>query len=317
MIEKDYIPLFLSVADGSDGVIIINNNLIWFHRYGIGFGHQYGSSFKLVYQLYSKAKTRKAFPKQLRTILEPKYMKAIANNIPEDCLIGEHDQWYIHCLKVNLAFTDDSALPVLVNNFEFYHHQHHHQIKRKDLNFEVKLSAENAFLLFSNLCGINAVYSFNATLHYNQRVSYNKELLLKGLEESYQHSKNSNPNYASIYYYNRLYGLHYIEFLLSKINQNEISLQKILRFNGASILAFLVDNPVISRFAKDILNELLENQEELTLNQKAIYIAFLRQIKRNHFFRFVKPKDERIRNAFEKVTDSIVKELANENIFKK
>ncbi|MHA1186746.1 MAG: hypothetical protein ACTSSK_07720 [Candidatus Heimdallarchaeota archaeon] len=308
MFEKDYIPLLL---DNFSSVIIIDNNLIRFHRYGIGFVHQYGSSFKLVFQLYSNANTRKVFPKQLRTILEPNYMKSIASNIPDDCLIGEFDQWYIHCLKVNLAFTDDSALPVLVNNFEFYHHMN----KRKDLNVEVNLSADDAFLLFSNLCAINAVYSFNTTLHYNQRVSYNKHLLLKELEESYQYSKNSNLKFASLFYYNRLYGLHYIEFLLNKINQNEISLQKILRLNGASILAFLVDNPVISRFAKEILNELLENQEELTLNQKAIYLAFLRQIKRNHFFRFVKPRDERIRNAFEKVTDSIVKELANEDIF--
>ncbi|MHA1185606.1 MAG: hypothetical protein ACTSO7_14550 [Candidatus Heimdallarchaeota archaeon] len=308
MFEMDYIPLLL---DNFSSVIIIDNNLIRFHRYGIGFVHQYGSSFKLVFQLYSNAKTRKAFPKQLRTILEPKYMKSIANNIPDDCLIGEFDQWYIHCLKANLTFTDDSILPVLVNNFEIYHHSYGERTK---LNVEVNLSADDAFLLFSNLCAINAVYSFNTTLHYNQRVSYNKQLLLKELEESYQYNKNSNLKFASLFYYNRLYGLHYIEYLLNKINQKEISLQEILRLNGASILAFLANNPIISKFAKDILNELVENQENLTIKQKAVYLAFLTQIKRNHFFRFVKPIDEKIRNSFEKIKDSIVKELANKNI---
>ncbi|MHA1435604.1 MAG: hypothetical protein ACTSO7_17325 [Candidatus Heimdallarchaeota archaeon] len=305
MTEKDYIPLFLNIAEGL-GVFIIDDNLIGCLN-SLGSLPHSGKSFDLLHQLYANKSIQNSFPDQLRSFFESDKTGLHEKDIPESCLIGELDRWYFYCLKVAVSINEDSSFPVLISNFRYSHRI----MDFIQLNYEVKLTATDAFLLFSNLCTNSQCAFFSTYLRNNQEIAFNKQALKKEITKRLETLKEPKYHFRWSTLYNNfmLFSLEYVDYLRVSIDEGKISPQTILRLSGAPILAFLINYPVISNFAKEILKELLENQDELSLNQKVIYLTFLSQINKSQFTEYIAPYDEKISKTLAELNTSLLKPM--------
>ncbi|MHA1188086.1 MAG: hypothetical protein ACTSSK_14645, partial [Candidatus Heimdallarchaeota archaeon] len=81
------------------------------------------------------------------------------------------------------------------------------------------------------------------------------------------------------------------------------------RLSGAPILAFLIDQPVINGFAKNIVQELIDDQEKLSTNQKVIYTTFLEHIYPNSFSKYIAPFDEKMSKSLKQIKTSLSKPI--------
>ncbi len=66
------------------------------------------------------------------------------------------------------------------------------------------------------------------------------------------------------------FALDYLKYLIKQITP-----ERILRLNGWRILAFLSDIPIVKKFYKQIMQEVKENYQKLTRNQKIRYYTLL------------------------------------------
>ena len=300
MKEMQYIPLFLHLTPKL-GVFIINNNLIGCFD-EMSSKQNPGKPFNLLHQLYSNSFIKESFPIQLRSIFESDKIGLNVKDIPEDCLIGELGDDYYHCLKINISIKEESQLPVLFNNFRYSHNSH----EFTPLNFKVKLPAIDAIHLLSNLCANGSIDFFRAFQWNIQNISFNKQMLLKEIAERYKDNNESKFSFTSLYNKFLLYSIEYIDYLLNMLEKKDISPHYILRLSGAPIFSYLIDKPIISSFAKDILNDIMNNQDDLTTNQKIIYLTFLNQIKENQFTKYITTFDEEIKETLDGLKKSLL-----------
>ncbi|MHA1355335.1 MAG: hypothetical protein ACTSR1_09210, partial [Candidatus Heimdallarchaeota archaeon] len=208
MFEIGYIPLFLNLTSPL-GVVIIDNDLIGCFP-EIGEKQHPAKSFQLLYLLTKNR--RGSVPHQLKSHFTLNNEDSIFNSIPEDCLIGELDDTYYRCLKADISFFKDSQLPVLLHNFRF----NHNNTEFSSLNYEIKLSYREAFHLLSNLCASGCCNFFHGYLQRNQRMTYNKQLLIKEIKENYEYNIDTNFRYAELYNTFLMFSLDYIDFIQSK-----------------------------------------------------------------------------------------------------
>ncbi|MHA1185397.1 MAG: hypothetical protein ACTSXA_11940 [Candidatus Heimdallarchaeota archaeon] len=304
MTAKDYIPLFLRIKYGELGAIIIDDQVVVCVE-NQSTQHHYYKPYMMLHQLYANSSIRQSFPKQLREFFDDEEAKLLFEKIPEDCLIGELGDLLYHCLKANITIKENSSSPVRIYDFGYGHFR----FDFIPLNYNVKLTAAEAFHLFANLCASSIPDLYGSFLKENQIVSFDKEILLKKTKERYEHKKNPKfgIRWALLAYKIEQFAITYLDYLLNRINKKELTPETILHWNGATILALFIENPIVRSFAKDCLEKILKEHEKLTTNQKIIYITFLAEIGNSQFPKYVFPFTDAIWETFRKITTSLVK----------
>ncbi|MHA1367108.1 MAG: hypothetical protein ACTSP5_11960 [Candidatus Heimdallarchaeota archaeon] len=278
MTEKENIPLFLNLIEPLE-VVIIDDNLIGFSKQG-GIYQYPDRPFQILQQLYKNEGMKKLFPEQLRVIFEDEKKESNVVKIRTFCLIGYLNDGYYKCLQATVSISEDPAYPVVINNF-LYNYHYKEFLK---LNYEIKLTAVDAFLLFSNLFAIGGILLFDSPALSRPQICFDKQVLKEEIEKAF---RNFTSGYAEIRQKTMLFSLEYLDYLLDKMNKKEITPQTILRLSGAPILAF----------------------EKLSTNQKVIYTTFLEHIYPNSFSKYIAPFDEKMSKSLKQIKTSLSKPI--------
>lgn len=133
------------------------------------------------------------------------------------------------------------------------------------MNLKVNLSANEAFLTFSNICVNARSASYQHFLNEAKSKLFDKNAILGQIPYSYpSHLKQIDS-----------FGLDYIDYLLEQLSSNLIDPYSLLRASGVRTLVLLAKQEPIASFIVKIIDEIL-CQDSLSYNRKLVYYTFLK-----------------------------------------
>lgn len=242
------LPLFIHI-NSPISVYVFNNNIIVFKEW-YGYDRYAYRAFELLHEIFNSSEGKKTIPQKL-------HKHFIDEKIPEEipgyhCLIGTEfpypDGHYL-CLKCELEVTSDKQLPILLNSFT---------LEGKKLNLQIRLSMEDAFLIFANQC-----------------VDYYKLSFLKrdsNKDDNYIFSRKQLENELNT----KLdeFTADYLEYIRRNLDEGKLKPIQILRAGGIATLELLVGHEAILQLVDEVILE-LDNLKLLSQNSKILYYTFL------------------------------------------
>ncbi len=176
ILNADHISLFLHIEDPM-ATLIIDNRLVGCEEH-VGYERRYQRAYGLLIQLFSDSHCRNAFPKQLRHHFEDKDLPQIEK--PHHCLIGydftpENTFDYFACLELIASINLKETESVLLTDFKY---------EGIPLKIKLKLTPEEAFLTFSNICANVRCVAYEHILFEQKKKKLNKAAIIKNLKDS-------------------------------------------------------------------------------------------------------------------------------------
>ncbi|NHJ39082.1 MAG: hypothetical protein FK731_03545, partial [Asgard group archaeon] len=274
---NDSLPLYIHEREPFM-LYIIDNKIIMFEETPGSSGYGY-TAFYFLQELYENKYTNQAFPKKLHEQFEELERKDLKFD-KDYCFCGYPpmvDARYLNCLTMKMTIDSKNA-PNAVTLSHFSRIEESGKLikgsKSNDalqaiIPGEIHLTADDAFLLFSNINTIK--YALD---HFHKDfLPFNATSIREEINKYQGNKKERNQRQQ---YHSKLYCLDYLEFLVQQIASGELKPEKILKFSGANILAILANIPVVYNYIESIINSIQINFHKLTLNKKIQYYLLLR-----------------------------------------
>lgn len=181
-----------------------------------------------------------------------------------------------------------------------------------ELNLEIFLSAQEAFLLLSNIYFETRGYSIFQTKPYKNE-TFEKEALKLAIDIRFRSDKGS---YSYLY---ELFFLEYFHYLLTQLERGQIKPETIFRLSGSGLILSLARfNEEAQVFVLEKITELTESFDFLSQNQKICNsILFLNSDLLSHIPKFAslyKSNKKRIRKLLLEFTKKIPKDIVGERM---
>ncbi len=269
----------------------------------------FSTAFHYLQELFTNELTKHIFPKTFHkhfSMLEDQDL--IFNK--QVCFCGFSplvDSRIINCLAMKLTIQSNTS-PNVVHLSDFIRIE-----KRGNLAFvsgdrvvdvatlpgDALLSAEDAFLLFSNINTMKFVISSNKTYFF----PFNGSLTRQRINKRYSHY---NEPQLIQKYLGKLYCVDYIEFLIQQLSSQQLTLERLLRLNGAELLAQLADLPIVYDFIVSCITKLQNDFTQLTRSHKILYFLLLTLCQYYHSDRLP------LVNQFFETNDSLITQIKQE-----
>jgi len=264
--DKDYIPLFISINDRINSMII-DNTLLGCSKQISSCNHYPYRAFSLIMQLFRNELTREVFPKQIHDLLDVDFN--IPNWFFRDMLVGEEDQNYYHYgLKLDMSITEDSPTSIIINNF-----QYNNGYEFFPLNREITLTPQQAFFTFSNILLNDRCFIFDYAYRTPQDLlkisleNFSKEILRF---DSWRLNR-----YGKAYKILNLYSFAYLKYFIMELQNNNLKPASLLHYSGARLLGYLRHLPSIDMYLLDVINLLKDQVNPPPLNSQVLYFTLL------------------------------------------
>lgn len=280
----DHLPLYLQSETQPIYAYIINNNVICLQESEAFRGVRTMALHPLM-ELYATDWTRKSIPMKLQ-----RFLKEISKDYWKEqkqlCICGDSPGGpqisTLECLALNLDLEkkkDENKIVI----FDFVLIEHifagqssRNYLKVKKLPWSIELTTEAAFLHFANM-NVNS----NFTFWHLSKIVTNTEKAKRALEK--QEIPVSNQTLIKNL---MLFCIEYCEWVQEKLVTGKITCSQVLQASGALILAAFHSTPVVRAFYESAIENLQDNYDKVTKNQKIQYLLFLRNLKE-----IVKPQD--------------------------
>ena len=293
--KEDYLPLFLTLKEPLAFYVIDNEIIgcedfrgkkhpnIVFSSYTIHPGHSSsGTGFYFLEKLYQHEITRKAFPKELSHHFEPTKDKELyAFNYSFMRNYDHSGRDYKLYLNISIDEQDD-AKPVIIHKFSY---------ENILLDYEVRLSAKEAFFLFANIC-TNALC--HGTLSVDKR-SFDKLLYREIIRPSENFSKESGK-----------FVVDYLNYLRISFLEGNIKPEFISKLSGVRLLVYLAKLDPVNSYLGTVIKD-LDDYTKLSKSKKIIYYSLLKLMEE-------KAPSKSIKEFFRKKSD-ILNKLMTELLY--
>ncbi|MGC9778144.1 MAG: hypothetical protein HZR80_02765 [Candidatus Heimdallarchaeota archaeon] len=258
-------------------VYIVADRVIMFDE-GAGSSGYIDTAFYFLQEILDNKHTRHVFPKQLHKQFKELRRKGLKFT-KSLCFCGygpKVDALYLNCLAMKMTI-DLKNTPKIVklSNFARIEESRKFVVNSKSnealvaaIPGKVLLTAEDAFLLLSN---INTV-KFSLASYDNDFSPFNGPSIREQIDKMYENRKES---YLVQQYHGKLYCIDYLEYIAQELASKKISPERILRLNGAEVLAILVNIPVIQDYIESSIKKLQNNISQLSQNHKLQYYLLL------------------------------------------
>lgn len=240
-----------------------------------GYGY---TAFYFLQELYENKYTNQAFPKKLHEQFEELKRKDLKFT-KDYCFCGYPpmvDARHLNCLTMKMTIEPKNA-PNIVTLSHFSRIEESGKLiknsKKNDalqaiISGEIHLTADDAFLLFSNINTIKFALD-----HFHKDFLPFDATSIREKINKYQGNKSERNQQQQ--YHGKLYCLDYLEFLVQQLSSGKLKPERILKLSGANILAILASVPAVYKYIESILDALQTNLNQLTLNKKIQYYLVL------------------------------------------
>ncbi|NHK31383.1 MAG: hypothetical protein FK730_08535 [Asgard group archaeon] len=234
-------------------------------------GDQYPiRAFYFLNQLYDSSITKSIIPSQLRKYFLP--LSTLPVFFQKVQLIGEWCEAYYMSLLANLSIIDDIMFPVTVTNLRYYHYNFNRDFP------DVKLTAKEAFLIFSNLIVNERCRYYNYTLHNSSYDSFEEidDVTTMPLLIHEYYLKEFGDAYFQVIQYAHDYLYYLKDLLYSKL----FSPYELAFYGAIPALTLFSHLLPVQKFFAQIVEE-IKNPYILSRNRQIIYYCFLKSLKNN------------------------------------
>ena len=256
------LPLFV-YGSGPFTAYVVADELIALEESG-----QIKTNFWLAYYfldiLSKNDLTSSAFPPEI--LLYFKGELALSYPI-QPCISGFLDQEaYLNwCLTCAMKIQAIKGKEVNLKNFALLESNQTIDLYVNELNLETFLSAQEAFLLFSNICFESRGFSILRNKPYVNE-TFEKEALKLAIDIQFRSDKGSHS-----YLYESFF-LDYFHYLLTHLKSGQINPETIFRLSGSGLIISLARfNEEARVFVLKKIIELIESFDSLSQNQKICY----------------------------------------------
>jgi len=281
--SKLKLPLF--VTRGSNfSTIVINNEIL-----GCDISHSMDGealkSFNILRKLDRKSLFKDLIPDDLVKQLVSKKKLMFANVF--SCVVGTDDFRLADCLKFKVKIDSKNKSNVILDSIT---------VNKIPINTQVRLSPQEAFILFANICCIFKGIFLKRTIEY-KKISIFKGIFLKRTIEykkislidfhairelKHEESKSWRDHFTLTHWTSaaELFVVDYLEYIYNRLLDSSITPFELLRLSGASILDYFADLEIVQEFSKKVIAKVKE-AEKLALDELLFYFSFLESIQLN------------------------------------
>ena len=271
---NDSLPFFINLSDPI-AVYVITDEVIGLTEHW-SYAFHPGRAFEILTKLYKHPLTKTAFPEILRAHFQEIPEKVI-KAVPHGSIAGEEDQGGCQlCLFLKINIDEKSSLPVLLHNLTIIHRFHPLE-KLYDftpLGMKVPLSSEEAFTIFANICASCTTFWLESPSKKEIDSKLDSSLLKEKLMDQTGESESLSPS-RELNYRITSFTLDYLRLLIEQMEKKEITPENILRLSGGRIITFLSELPIMKEFFDLIMNEVKNNYQKLSINQRVSYYTLL------------------------------------------
>ena len=297
------LPLFINNSEPI-GVYVIDNKLISFEEI-CWINNSCWLAYNFLGKLVKNQLTKGAIPERIIQQHEENFDKVF---VPWPCLTGLIDEMRNNrCLAAKMTIKKGIANKVVhLHDFALLQ-TFGTNISVNDLQSDVYLTPEEAFILFANIC--LTVKGHGLYRSWTQNELFDPIKVKQRIKNHYSNYLNDETNSLYGNYLVELFCVDYVEYLQKQLSLKTISPATILRLNGPRVLtSFIPDHPSVQFFIREKITELLKNPKELTLNQKISYYTLF---KIAEFWESL-PEISEVSNENKSLLNSIFKELVKE-----
>jgi hypothetical protein len=264
-VDKDYIPLYLQM-DEMTLCYIINNEVIGCTSGGMREHYPY-NPYYILHKLFDSQITRKAIPERFHQFFTK------LSYLPEDFkkyqIIGSTSDVHHYTIILDLKTSKSSSTPVEIFDIQF----HWHSIKTTPRD-SIYLTAQEAFLLFSNILANDQCMNYISAIDSNKLSNF-EELDVKKHLDLYQ----SYPlkKYGKAFTNLRYFALDYMHYLKEMLLEEKITPYEISFYSGTKALAFFAHLDPVKEYVQHVLDN-IEDPSNLSRNQKILYYCFINSL---------------------------------------
>jgi len=264
--DKIHYPIFTYVAQ-EVVVQIVADELIVLELYG-DIENRSLLAKHFLYKISNNQLTKKIIPSNLIKFLHFKGQS-------HPCICCFFDAYFDNkqCLAVKMTIEEiDNKEVIHLSDFATFRLTQQSKLLVKNINRDVYLEVNNAFILFANI-----LFEIRGSI-----VNYNKYLLKqpfdkKTIKEVYD--KHTRSNTKGEIYQNELFCLEYFAYILEQLQLNNITPETIFRLNGTSMITLLACFDEKAReFVYQKLVLLCKERELLTINEQICYSILFQKI---------------------------------------
>jgi len=269
----DDLPLFINNSEPI-GVYVVANKLLSFEETPL-INNSNWLAYHFLGRLVKNQLTKGAIPKQIIQFHQENFEKI---HVPWPCLTGIVTEFGSNrCLAAKMTLKkgiDDKV--VHLHDFALLR-LHGMDISVNDLQLDVYLTAEEAFLLFANINLSTHGHGLYRGWTENERFDVN-EVKLQILDNYNDYFTNeTSTQFRSCLV--KLFCADYVEYLHQQFSKQTISPATILRLSGSEVLGcILTKNPLVQSFIQETITKLLQTPQTLTFNQKISYYTLYKTV---------------------------------------
>jgi len=285
------LPLILHLVDPI-AVCIIDDIMIGCEPYE-NVQQSPKKSYNFLNSLYENPISQKELPD--RFVDHFKKNKSISSDsVFTSCFGGTDDSHGgLPCIDFSIDLNDGERMSIVLKDFIYGKRSRNDFIS---MNFEVKLSTFEAFLIFSNICANNLIYWWWDLYDKDiQEILDDKQKIQALIKESIRGKEQYNLH---------LFSMGYLYYLKTSLEILDITPLELLRLNGAPVLSLFSQIPVLQNFNEELFKTLLA-KESIPENTKVVcysYIKHLEYTQNKSFMTFQKNNPDILTDLEKEVT---------------